>query len=431
MKKRNWALISVISIAIVGLCVWAVTENVHKNRYRRLLDGMYERSFYSLIDNMENIKVKLEKLLIAQDTNTGNRLIADIWRQSYSVSENISQIPAGAGGTEEIMAFVNKLGEYCRSLSYKEDITEEDKENLRSLLAACRTLSESAQMLRLSSIEGAYALSQPLTDEGEYPIDGIAMNGIDYPTLIYDGPFSDAATGRPLGLPGNAVGVDEAKENAVRFIGEDRIRTIEQTGEEEGEIPTWVFTVSLNSNLVVQAAITKQGGVMLWMLPDSIPANVNLQVNDAVAYSDHFLSSKGLDKMEMIHWQTFGSTVLVTYADVMYDMLIYPDMVKVQVSLDTGEIIGYEAGNYIRSHRLRGYPDMLVTEEAALEAAGEELESKEVRLCLIPMNATEIACYEVKGEFEGNIFYVYVDTVTGKVVNVLKYVSTENGSLTL
>ena len=430
MKKRNWAVISLVSLAVIGLCAWGITENIHKNRYRRLIDSMYERSFYAMIDNMENIEIKLEKLLIAEDTRAGSKLIADIWRQSYSVSENLSQIPAGAGSLEEMMSFVNKLGEYCMSLSYKETIEQEDKENLKAMLTVCKGLCEDVQTLRLSSIAGQYALSQPLTDEGDMPMDGIAMNGIDYPTLIYDGPFSDAAVGPPLWLPNKLVSEDEAREAALTFMGADRVKTIVKSGEEAGDIPTWNFTVTLNTNLVLQMAVTKQGGVVLWMLPDSIPANVNLQADEAVAYADRFFTERGFETMELVHWQVFGSTVLLAYVDVMYDILMYPDMIKLQVSLDTGEIIGYEAGNFLRSHRLRGYPDILVTEEEAMEAAGA-LENKQLRLCMIPLNGVEIACYEINGEFDGGTFFVYVDTLTGEVVNVLKLAVTDGGTLTL
>ena len=430
MKKRNWAAVIAIGLAVIGLCAWGITENIHKNRYRRLIDSMYERSLYAMIDNMENIEIKLEKLLIAEDTSAGNKLIADIWRQSYSVSENLSQIPAGTGSLEEMMSFVNKLGEYCMSLSYKETIDQTDRENLRAMLKVCKGLCEDVQNLRLSSIAGNYSLSQPLTAEGEMPMDGIAMNGIDYPTLIYDGPFSDAAVGPPLWLPSKIVSEEEAQAAAVAFMGADRVKSIVKAGEESGEIPTWNFTVTLSTNLVLQMAVTKQGGIVLWMLPESIPASVTLQADEAIAYADYFFKSRGFETMELVHWQVFGSTVLLAYVDVMYDMLIYSDMIKLQVSLDTGEIIGYEAGNFLRSHRLRGYPDVLVTEDEALEAAGE-LENKQIRLCMIPLNGVEIACYEVKGEFMGGTFFVYVDTLTGEVTNVLKLTVTDGGSLTL
>jgi len=54
----------------------------------------------------------------------------------------------------------------------------------------------------------------------------------DYPTLIYDGPFSDHMTmTEPKGLTGNEMNPEEAKQRVVDFFGKDKVSAVEISEE--------------------------------------------------------------------------------------------------------------------------------------------------------------------------------------------------------
>lgn len=79
---------------------------------------------------------------------------------------------------------------------------------------------------------------------------------MDYPTLIYDGPFSDHLLEQePKLLDGREeVSVEQALDTAVRLTGQSGL---EADGEAAGQLPCYVF-----SGGTARATVTKQGGIL-------------------------------------------------------------------------------------------------------------------------------------------------------------------------
>lgn len=81
---------------------------------------------------------------------------------------------------------------------------------MKSRLKAC---AEPAVALGEQLAQGQTAnAADPLGDEGQ--------SAIEYPSLIYDGPFSDGRTdGKTLGLTGERLTRQQAREAAARYAG--------------------------------------------------------------------------------------------------------------------------------------------------------------------------------------------------------------------
>ena len=83
-------------------------------------------------------------------------------------------------------------------------------------------------------------------------------------------------------------------------------------------------------------------------------------------------------------------------------MLIYPDLIKVQVALDNGEIVGFEAQGFYIAHEEREIPKPKLSMEEARSRVSERLEIFKERLAIIPTNAKqEVLCYEFRERFKG------------------------------
>ena len=54
--------------------------------------------------------------------------------------------------------------------------------------------------------------------------------------------------------------------------------------------------------------------------------------------------------MAVNYYSQFDNVLTVNYAAVQNNVTLYPDLVKLQISMDNGAIIGVEAGNYLRNH---------------------------------------------------------------------------------
>lgn len=85
---------------------------------------------------------------------------------------------------------------------------------------------------------------------------------VDYPTLIYDGPFSDHITQRkPKLLEGlETVSEENARSIAARFLGVEP-SSLSPTGNSAGNMPTYSF-----GREGMAVTVTKAGGYVDYML---------------------------------------------------------------------------------------------------------------------------------------------------------------------
>ena len=125
-------------------------------------------------------------------------------------------------------------------------------------------------------------------------------------------------------------------------------------------------------------------------------------------------------------------TAVINYAYKQGDVVVYPDLVKVKIALDTGEILGLEAKGYLSSHIVRDIPEPKISMEEARQAISPRVEILSSGLAIIPTNyKTEIFTYEFKGKLNNRDFLVYINAENGNEEDILMIINTPNGILTM
>ena len=110
---------------------------------------------------------------------------------------------------------------------------------------------------------------------------------------------------------------------------------------------------------------------------------------------------------------------------------MYPDLIKVKVALDDGEILGIETTGYLNSHTERELVSEEISIEEARENINENLEITSERKAVIPTKwKSEILCYEFQGKVNDKEFLVYINVETGKEEDILVILNTPGGTLT-
>jgi hypothetical protein len=179
--------------------------------------------------------------------------------------------------------------------------------------------------------------------------------------------------------------------------------------------------------------------------------------------------------MKETYYLKENNVLTVNLAYTQDNIIIYPDLIKVKVALDNGEVLGIEATNYYNSHKeRREMAKAKISKEDALKSVNPKLEISSVDMAIIPTEwGTENYCYEIKGRIknnnsnnennennnnngnnannesndgnsnkdnnnennevevnEENDFLVYINAETGKEEDILMIVNTPNGTLT-
>ena len=124
--------------------------------------------------------------------------------------------------------------------------------------------------------------------------------------------------------------------------------------------------------------------------------------------------------------------VTINYAAVQDGVLLYPDLIKVKVAMDNGDICSVECSGYIYNHETRENLTVSIGETEAKAKINKDVEIKNIRLAVIPKESKEeVLTYEVKGKIDNHDVLIYINANNGKEENVLLILETPGGILTM
>ena len=152
---------------------------------------------------------------------------------------------------------------------------------------------------------------------------------------------------------------------------------------------------------------------------------------DANKIGKKYLEEKGFQNMKETYYLKNNGILTINYAYQQDDVIVYPDLIKIKIALDDGEVLGIETTGYLNCHTERNLNKIKITKEQAKEKINKNLEIIGEDLAIIPTEyQTEILCWEFKGKIEEKEFLVYINVETGKEEDILLIVNTPNGTLT-
>lgn len=258
----------------------------------------------------------------------------------------------------------------------------------------------------------------------------------EYAGLIYDGAFSEhMESAEKKGLTGDEIDEETAKQIAKEFVGKDKIVELNSNGLiENGNIQVYDLNIKIkdgNDNNPLTISISKIGGHIVNM---NYNRDVNVEAisqDDANKIGKEFLNSRGIPNMKETYYLKEAGIVTINYAYEQDDVTIYPDLIKLKIALDNGEVLGIETSGYLNNHTARNVSKAVISKEEAMANLNKNLEIFSEGMAIIPTEwKTEILCYEFKGKINETDFLVYINAETGREENILVIIDTPNGILT-
>lgn len=450
LSDRKMYSIVIVIIGAVGM--WGFYQYKHAANLRQELDNQYNRAFYELSGYVNNVEVLLIKSLITSTPTKTAATMQEAWRQANLAQTNLGQLPVSQHVLANTSKFLTQVGDLAYSLNNQtmtgSNLNDEQYKLIENLHGYAVTLEGSLNDLENQISSGRIRWGE-LADKGtpmfqktsaEMPkeqFENIDKTFQEYPTLIYDGPFSDHMTQtEPKGLTGEEMTQEQAKERVIEFFGKDRVASAEFNGKnDETLIKTYGFIVKFNNVPEEQTAIvdvTQKGGHVLWMLYNRPVTEEKIGIDEAKAMGKKFLEEHGYKDMADTYYLKEDSTAIINYAYKQNNVTVYPDLIKVKIALDTGEVVGLESKAYLSSHTQRNLAAPKITTEQARALITTRMEVSSSGLAVIPTDyKTEIFTYEFKGRLNDRDFLVYINTENGKEENILMIVNTPNGILTM
>lgn len=448
--KKNY-IYGILILLIIGIVILAIFLYRQRTMYVIQAENQYNSAFYELIDYIDDVENYLAKSIVSSSAENGAETLMHVWREANLAQVYLSQLPISSNELASTSKFLNQVSEYSYSLATKcinnEKITDEELANLEELYDYSTSLTGTLEQLLNDMGSGNIswkeltkdtdtALAQQVDNLSSASFSNLDKNFGEYEGLIYDGAYSEhIETAEKKGLVGNEISEEEAKNIVHEFIGDERIEEITSNGlVENGEIVVYDFGIKIkdgDSNNPMNISISKTGGHVVLMNYNREILEEKISQEEANNIGKEFLNSRGYTNMKETYYLKQGNAVTINYAYQQDNVVIYPDLIKLKIALDNGEILGIETTGYLNNHYERNIPAVGISEEEARQNLNKNLEITSSGFAIIPTEwKTEIFCYEFKGKLNDKDFLVYINAETGKEENILVIIDTPNGVLT-
>lgn len=436
IQSRNWlrAVCAMLAALVVGLLALNYARSEQLRAAENRISAVYEKAFYETCELATAISGGYKKLSVAADDAQSLSLLAQISRNAQAASSNLALLPLGQQAVSYTLKFMNQAADYAdvigRKIAGGGEVSEEDYDAMLALSERAGSFSQELEQLLASYERGEAVFSaEDYAETGEETLYPLTRSAADYPVLLYDGPFSDGHTGGSYAMLDGAAEVtsEDARQILQAFIEVDEIAYL---GESTPEIPIYEFQMQAGEYRI-SAGVTRQGGEVLYLLPET--QNIPELYSEAqlLPIAEAFLQKKGFGPMQMSYSSRYDGVLTINYAATQDGVILYPDLVKVQLSMKDGRVIGFDARAYLKNHVQREIPQAAVAREEAISAAGPKLAVSAARMCIIPQDGKEYYCYELSASDGQDDFLAYIDAQSGVERELMQIVPRKNGTLVM
>ena len=446
-KKVNKKVLNVAIFMTFGaLIIFSLEMTNNFKRQKNLVQDEYNKSMYLAVSYINNVEVDLAKLLVTSTPKMSAVTLADIWKQANLAKECLEQIPVGQNSMANASKYLTQVSDFSYTLMKQNisdiKLTEEEYEKLKHIYEDSSKLSSkmsdiyddlNAGRIKWDELEKIGNEKLPDNDISN-SISEVGKTFQNYEGLIYDGAFSDhLLSSEPKFLSQKEISEDDAKKYIEEVIlNDEKIEKIEFKGESNGKIELYNFDVTLDSKEKRTISITKNDCKLYLMIGDKKVKEQNISVDEAKKRGMEFLNKLGIDNMIETYYQKTENMIVINYAATQDDVILYPDLIKVKISLDDGKVYGVEAAGYIFNHTTRNNLKPSISQEKAKSILNFSLEIISSDMALIPTESnSEILTYEFKGKIDNREFLIYINADNAREEKVLLVIDNKNGVLTM
>ncbi|MBQ7977139.1 MAG: germination protein YpeB [Clostridia bacterium] len=440
MKKVTIVAIVLGTVLAVGAITftginWGMTSNA-MGQYKNQLEYVYQRNLYELTDNINNIESNLSKLKVSTVPKVQEKYLSNVVAQANAAQDNIATLPIEHNAVNDTITFINQLSGFClilqQNLAAGEKISLDDMDQIASLHTSSQNVKyELNRLTILASTDYSIVdnVKNPNMDTSDFnnQFSGLNNEINEYPTLIYDGPFSDSLNDKEIkGLSENEINAEEALNRVREWFADFSVKA---NGETDGEFATFNFELEKGEQ-TAYAQVTKRDGILLQF-------NGGYEVGDAQKTEDEcrtiaetFAKNLGFEDMKAVWSTASNGFVYINLTFVQNDVIVYPDMIKVKVSQDSGEVVGWEARSWAYNHVERNNLSPTINEVEARKSLTTDMDVRTCKMAIVPNDYVgETLTYEFMCVSEGSTYYIYIDAKTGLQFNILKVIETDDGNL--
>ena len=443
MTLRRSSMV-VPSVLVLGLLAgtWGYTQYRDKRSLEIQAENQYARAFQELSFYMDGIEMLSAKALVSASRMQRMKTFSDIWRNSYAAQAQLGQLPLTNVPLKRTQEFLARLQAFTydlgmRNLDELNRVSEKEWNTLNVFHKQSRYISAALSQMNTSFAPNEFKWTRFGSEVASALVGGIGGPGQDAKALgkhpvvksfvmLEDGlsrmPSAESSgevynfSPKPKFLVGPRISVRRALQVGRGFLGPELMkgRALQVKGRNSGDIPSYTLqamAVRGSRKPTIYLDVTQKGGHVMWMLNQRGVRRSRYDLEKTKGIGLRFLEARGLDVIPVAA-QRFENIAVHSYATYYGGYVVYPELIKVQVACDNGEILGVDSVPYLTFHDPnRQVVPASFTQSQAQTRVDRHLKMNRVRKAVILNDRyDQVACYEFEGGLDGQGYRVYINT---------------------
>ena len=441
MRTRGYVRIASFMVLGLGILVTTTVINTRNmNEYKYQLEAGYQQSLSELTESLDGINSDLTKSLYSNSPNEQKELSRELFAKCSVAKNAVARLPVSQMELGNTYKFLSQASDYAKYVETKLEsggsVSAQEHKNVKTLLDYSNKLLTSANDM-MGLVSSGAKITEGSVKSSEKPSVTPLSNGSSesakefesFPTLLYDGPFSDRILNKKSALLSNSEikSREECKAIAAKVLGKNENR-ISFSANEKSTLPCYAFKSGRHT-----VSVTKQGGFIKTIIYSGIVKSADISEDNAVNLAKDYLDKIGYKNMKESYYSTQDNICTVNFAYALNDVYAYSDLIKVGVSLSDGKVVSLDASTYLTNHIERGKWSAKISAEEAKKKLSPYLKVNSIKKCVIPKeNGSEKMCWEFNctSSDTGEDTLVYINSETGEEEEIMLLLYTDGGTMT-
>jgi spore germination protein len=430
-------IIGLLAVAVIALGYWGFQEQEQKQVLSINAENNYQRAFHDLTFHLDQIEDELGTTLAMNTRRQLTPALAEVWRITSLAQAELGQLPLNSlqlGQTEE---FLYKIGKFSYRTSIrdldKDPLTDEEYQTLQTLYDHSHDIREEmreAQAYVLKNNQKWLDIDKELqAATEEEPSDNLVINNFEVMNKNVEG-YSEVEWGAGLTsiedlngemkralAGGKKFSKEEAKDVARKYLDLNENAAVHVADTGSGlEYPAYSLVIDdPDHEAHYYMDMSVEGGHPIWFLQERQIRDQNISLKEASDVAQAFLEENGKESMQLIESKQYDSIGLFQFVYLQDNVRVYTDSIMVEVALDDGNVISYEAKDYLINHKERSIDEPAVSLEEAEKSVNPKVAIMEDHLALIENElGDEVLCYEFFGTINDDTYRIFINADDGQ-----------------
>ncbi|GFZ89531.1 germination protein YpeB [Paenibacillus marchantiophytorum] len=434
-KRLSIVMFPFLLLAFIGASVWGYLEHQEKNTILIKAENQYQRAFHDLSFHVDKLHTELGNTLAVNSASEPSyrKGLVNVWRLTSQAQSDITQLPLTLLPFNKTEDFLANMANFSYRMSVRDMTKQPLNENeLKTLTALYDHSSEITKEIRdvqtkvisnnLRWMDVEMALASENETHDNAIIDGFST--VDKKVGAYEelnwgpGNLSVLSTNNVKMLSGNDMTAEEIKPKAAQFLGlsgTSAMKVVENGGKSpEYQSFSVVVPGGQGSENDIQLDYTKKGGHLIYFMKPRMVQSAKFDLRQARDIANEFLDQHEYKDMSAVSYDQYQNIANIIFAKREKDVTIYPQQISVKVALDTLEVTGIQATDYIYGQKQRQLGQPKIAAAEARKQLSPNLKVTSESLAVIKNDLDEeVLCHEFIGTMNNNIYRLYINADSG------------------